>query len=99
MDGEKAAVPVCQLGWREDGCDLFGAVAGEQPFLYEGVDVIELRDFDEDGEYGGWTAGDEFEAANGAKEVGAAALSILPAFALLEAKGGKKAGETVKISA
>ena len=38
-----------RLGGREQGGDLFGAVVGEEPVLYGGVDVVELRDFDEDG--------------------------------------------------
>ena len=60
-------------------------------FLDEGVDVVELRDFDEEGGDGGRAAGDELQVADGSEEGGAAALGILPAFALLKAKGGKEA--------
>ena len=83
----------------EEGGDLFGAVVGEEPLFDEGVDVVELRDFDEEGGHGGGAAGDEFEVADGSEEGGATALGILPALALLEAEGGKEAGEAVKFSA
>ena len=79
--------------------DLFGAVVCEEPLFDEGVDVVELGDFDEDGRYGGWTAGDELQVADGSEEGSAAALSVLPAFALLEAEAGKEAGEAVEFSA
>lgn len=99
MDGEEAAVPVGKLRGREDRCDLFSAVVGEEPIFYEGVDVVELRDFDEDWGHGRGTAGYEFEVADRGEEGGAASLGVLPALALLEAKGGKEAGEAVKFSA
>ncbi len=76
-----------QFGSGKEGGDLFGAVVGEKPLLYEGVDVIELRDLDEDGRDGGGAASDEFDVADGREEGSATALTVLPAFALLEAKG------------
>jgi len=74
-------------------------MVGEEPVFDEGVDVVELGDFDEEGWDGGWTAGDEFEVADRSEEGGAAAAVVLPALAMLEAEGGKEAAELVKISA
>jgi enoyl-CoA hydratase len=90
---------VGELGQREEGGELFRAVVGQEPLFYEGVDVVQLRDFDEQRGYGGGPASDEFEVADGGEEGCATALGVLPAFALLEAQGGKEAGETVKFSA
>ena len=61
--------------------------------------MIELRDFDENRGHGGGAASDEFQVADRGEECGATALGVLPAFALLETKGGKEAGEAVKFSA
>jgi hypothetical protein len=69
---------------------------GEEPFFDEGVDVVKLCDFNEDGRNGRGTTGNEFQIADGGEEGGATGLSVLPAFALLETKGGKEAGEAVK---
>ena len=44
------------------------------------------------GGYGGGAAGDELEVADGSEKGGATSLGVLPAFALLEAKGRKEAG-------
>jgi hypothetical protein len=74
-------------------------VAGQKPLFYQGVYVIELRDFDEDGRNGGGTASDELQVANGGQEGGAPSLGVLPTLALLEAKSGKETGEAVKFSA
>ena len=90
---------MCQFGGRKDGRDIFASVACEEPLFDESADVVELGDFDEDGRHGGWAAGDELQIADGGEVRFTTALSVLPAFALLEAKGGKKTGETVKISA
>ena len=49
LDGEEAAVPVGWFDGGEEGGDLFGAVVGEEPVFDEGVDVVELGDFDEEG--------------------------------------------------
>jgi hypothetical protein len=99
LDGEETAVPVGQLGWREKSGDLLGAMACEEPLFDEGVDVVKLGHFDEDGRYGRRAASDELQVADGSEEGGSAALSVLPAFALLEAKAGKEAGEEVELSA
>ena len=66
-------------------------MVGEEPVFDEGVDVVELGDFNEEGWDGRWPASDEFEIADGSEEGGAAALSILPALSLLKAEGGKEA--------
>jgi len=55
------------------------------------MDVVKLGYFNEDGWNGRWTAGDELQVANGSEEGSAAALGVLPAFALLEAEAGKEA--------
>ncbi len=90
-----------ELGGRQECGNLFGAVVGEEPLFDEGVYVVELRDFDEEGWHGWGAAGDEFEIADGGEQGGATAgtLSVLPTFPLLETKGGKEAGEAVKFSA
>jgi len=74
-------------------------LAGKQPSFDDAVDVVELGDLDEDWRDGGGATGDEFEVAEGGKEGGATALSVLPAFALLEAQGAEEAGESVKFNA
>jgi len=99
LDGEETAVPVGQLGGGQDGGDLFGAVFGEEPLFDEGVDVVELRHFDEEGRHGRGTDGDELQVAEGGEKGGATALGILPALALLKSESGKEAGETVEFSA
>jgi hypothetical protein len=99
LHGEEAAVPVGEFGAGKERGDLFGAVFGEEPLFQQCVDVVELRDFDKDRRNGGGAAGDEFNVADGGEEGSSTALSVLPAFALLEAKGGEEAGETVKFSA
>ena len=88
-----------ELGGREEGGDLFGAVVGEQPSFDEGVYVVKLRDFDEERRHGGGAAGDEFQISEGGEKGGATALGILPTLSLLKPKSGKEAGETVEFSA
>jgi enoyl-CoA hydratase len=91
---------VGQLGCGQEGGDVFGAVAGEEPFFDEGVYVVELRDFDEDRRHGWGPAGDEFQVAEGSEKGGATTtLGILPALSLLKSESGKEAGETVELSA
>jgi enoyl-CoA hydratase len=94
---------VGELDGREKVGEILGAGGeigvGEEPVFDEGVDVVELSDLDEDGGDGGRAAGDEFEVADGGEEGGAAALGVLPAFALLEAEGGEEAVEPVEFSA
>jgi hypothetical protein len=99
LDGEHAAVPVGQLGGRQEGGDLFGAVVGEQPSFDEGVYVIKLRDFDQEGRHGGGAAGDEFEISEGGEKGGAATLGIVPTLSLLKPESGEQAEETVEFSA
>jgi len=99
LDGEEAAVPVGQLGRREEGGELFGAVFDEEPFFYKGPYVVELRHFDEEGWHSGGAAGDELQVTEGSQKGGATSFGILPALSLLKSESGKEAGETVKFSA
>jgi hypothetical protein len=74
-------------------------MVGEEPSFDEGVYVVELRDFDEEGRHGGRAAGDEFEISERREKGGAATLGILPTLPLLESESGKEADETVEFSA
>ena len=96
LDGEEAAVPVGEFRGGEERCDLFGAVAGEQPFVDGGVDLVEAGDFDQDWRDGWGAAGDEFQVADGREEGCAAADCVLPAFAGLEAEAVEEAAELVE---
>jgi hypothetical protein len=101
LHGEDAAVPVGQFGGREKGGDFFGPVIGKEPFFYQRMDVIELRDLDEDWGHGKGTAGDKFKFTQGSEQLGTAsgALGVLPALTLFKSEDGKEAGEAVKFSA
>jgi hypothetical protein len=96
---EEAAFPVSRLDRREDGSYFFGAMFSEKPLFDEGVDVVELCDFDEDGGYGRGTARDELEVAEGSEEGNTTALGILPALTLLKSESGKETSKTIKLSA
>jgi hypothetical protein len=74
-------------------------VAGEQPSFDEGVYVVKLRYFDQEGRHGGRAASDEFEISEGSEKGGAATLGIVPTLSLLKPESGKEADETVKFSA
>ena len=78
--------------------DAFSVLPRTDPKT-EGVDVVELCDFDEDGGYGGWAASDELQVADGSEEGCTTTLGILPALSLLKPESGKEAGEAIKFSA
>ena len=46
----------------------------------------------------GGASGDELDVADGGEEGSTTAFGVLPTFALLEAKRGEEAGETIKFS-
>ncbi len=61
-------------------------MVGEDPLLYELVDVVELRDFNQNGRDCRSASGDEFDVSDGREEGRTPALSVLPTFSLLETK-------------
>jgi enoyl-CoA hydratase len=90
---------VGELGSAQEGGDFLGAVVDQEPLFDEGVYVVELCDFDEEGWHGGGAAGDEFQVTDGSEKGGATSLGILPPPSLLKSESGKEAGETVEFSA
>lgn len=60
------------------------------------VNLVEVGGLDEEGGDGGRTACDELEVAEGGEKGCAAAIRVLPAFALLEAEGREKLAELLE---
>src|SRR6266851_4807912 len=96
-NSKQPRVPMRQLRRREPRCDIFTPVVAQQhPLLHRGVDGIKIGDLNQDRRHGRRPARDELQIAHRGEQSAAAALTILPALALLEAQREQKAVELVE---